>query len=98
VSATFLEDAARLALQPALHGIANLVRRRVVRQADVQRESAGRRSGCGIQHHAAGLRGAARIEDDDDRRAEKRQRRAVAPVDARSLHALFAFALLGKLA
>src|SRR5947208_5899631 len=96
VAAALLEDPACLALQPALHRIADLFGACRLRQPDVQREPrhAGQRVLGGMQHGAGGTR----VHHDDHRLAEKRDARAVAPVDAGLLQALLSLLLLAQLA
>ena len=84
VGAALLEHAARLALQPALHGVADLLGRGAVRQADVQRGAATPRQRRRRRRpRAAPRRRRARAASSMtiDRLAEERQRRAVAPDD-----------------
>jgi len=100
VLAALFEHAPRLALQPALHAVADLRGGGGVRQADVQREArhAGQRGAVGVQQRTT-FRGArARVEHHDHGLAEEGYRRAVAPVDLRRLQALRALLLLGELA
>ena len=90
------EDAQRLALQPALHAVADLFGLGRLRQAHVQHEArhAGQRLRVGVEHGA----GDAWVEHDDHRLAQERQAGAVAPFDARGFDAARAATLLLQLA
>ena len=80
-----VKDAARLALQPALHGIADLIRLSRLRQAQVQRQARHARQGLrfGVQHRAGG----ARIQHQDHGVAQEGDAGAFAPLHARRVQA-----------
>ena len=92
------EQAARLAHQPGLHGVAQLRLAGVVRQADVQRapRHAGQR--LGLHEHAAGRAVAlARVQHQQHGLAQVAEFGAVFPDDAGGLDALLALARLAEL-
>ena len=92
------EDPGRLALQPALHGVADLLFAGIARQGDEQERR--RRGGAGSRReHERGLTGpalAGRGDDDGQRPAEIVDRGAVAPDDAARREPGRALALLGE--